>query len=157
MLKALQNKNWAYFIKSLLEFSTDQAHISSLSNPNELRILSQTSENLHICKEYHNLIYHNIAVCFQEYLMRLPNLFVEKMEGDININLFSNIELKNKQDPAEIFKTFDTFFDKFSRFPAAEKLVVIPRGSIPSFVKTDDILSPFENFPKIFSSKHLMI
>ena len=68
MLKALQNKNWAYFIKSLLEFSTDQAHISSLSNPNELSILSQTSENLHICKEYYNSIYHNIAGCFLEYL-----------------------------------------------------------------------------------------
>ena len=66
------------------------------------------------------------------------------MEDDINIDLFSNIELKNEQDPAEIFKTFDTFFYKFSRFPAVEKLAVIPRESISSFVKTDDILSPFE-------------
>ena len=66
------------------------------------------------------------------------------MEDDININLFSNIELKNEQDPAEIFKTFDPFFYKFGRYPAAEKLAVIPHGSIPSFVKTDNILSPFE-------------
>ena len=63
------------------------------------------------------------------------------MEGDININLLSNIELKTEQDPAEIFKIFDTFFYKFGRFPAVEKLAVIPR---PSFVKTHDILSPFE-------------
>ena len=124
-LKALQNKNWAYFFKTLLEVSTDQVDISSLSNPNELSILSQTSENLHICKEYYNSIYHNIAGCFQEYLIRLPNLFVEKMEDDININLFSNIELKNEQDLAEIFKTFDTFFYKFGKFPAVEKLSVI--------------------------------
>ena len=45
-LKALQNKNWAYFIKLLLEVSTDQVHISSLSNPNKLCILSQTSSYL---------------------------------------------------------------------------------------------------------------
>ena len=109
-MKALQYKNWAYFIKTPLEVSTDQADISSLSNPNELSILSQTSENLHICKEYYNSIYHNIAGCFQEYLIRLPNLFVEKMEDDININLFSNIELKNEQDRAENFKTFNPFF-----------------------------------------------
>ena len=64
-LKALQNKNWAYFFKTLLEVSTDQVDISSLSNPNELSILSQTTENLHISKEYYNLIYHNIAGCFQ--------------------------------------------------------------------------------------------
>ena len=63
-LKALQYKNWAYFIKTPLEVSTDQADISSLSNPNELSILSQTSENLHICKEYYKSIYHNIAGCF---------------------------------------------------------------------------------------------
>ena len=110
------------FIKSLLEVSTDQVHLSSLSNPNELSILSQTPENLHICKEYYNSVYHNIASCFQEYLIRLPNLFVEKIEDDININLFSNIELKNEQDPAEIFITFDTFFYKLGRFPVVENL-----------------------------------
>ena len=36
------------------------------------------------------------------------------------------------------------FFNKFERFPAVEKLAVIPWGSIPSFVRTDDILSQFE-------------
>ena len=102
-MKALQNKNWVYVIKTLLEISTEQLDISSFSNPNEISILSQLSENLHICKEYYNSIYHNVAGCFQEYLIRLPDLFVGKMEDDININLFSNIDLKNEQDPAEIF------------------------------------------------------
>ena len=143
-LKALQNKNWAYVIKTRLEVSTKQVDISSFSNPDEISILSQLSENLHIFKEHYHSIYHAVAGCFQEYLMRLPNLFVEKMEDDININLFSNIELKNEQDLAEIFKTFDIFFDKFGRFPAVEKLAVILSGSIPSFVRTQDILSPFE-------------
>ena len=31
------------------------------------------------------------------------------MEDDININLFSNIDLKNEQDLAGIFKKFDAF------------------------------------------------
>ena len=108
-LKTLQNKNLAYFIKFLLEVSTNQVDISSFSNLNELSIINQTSENLKICKEYYNSIYHNIAGCLQEYLIRLPDLFVEKMEDDININLFPNIELKNEKDPAEIFKIFETF------------------------------------------------
>ena len=76
---------------------------SCFSNPNELSIVSETSENLHICKEYYNSIYHNVAGCFLEYLIRLPGLFVGKMEDDININLFSKIDLKNEQDPAEIW------------------------------------------------------
>ena len=149
-LKALQNKNWAYVIKTRLEVSTKQVDISSFSNPDEISILSQLSENLHIFKEHYHSIYHAVAGCFQEYLMRLPNLFVEKMEDDININLFSNIELKNEQDRAENFKTFNPFFYKFGRFSAVEKLAVIPRRSVPSFVKTDAILSLFEFF-KFFS------
>ena len=107
-MKTLQNKNWAYLTKTLLEVLTND--IRSFSNPNELSILSQLSENLHICKEYHNSVYDNVAGCFQEYLIRSPDLFVGKMEYDININLFSDIDLKNEQDPAEIFKIFDTFF-----------------------------------------------
>ena len=99
-LKALQNKNWAYVIKTRLEVSTEQVDVSSFSNPDEIRILSQLSENVHICKEHYHSIYHTVVGCFQEYLIRLPNLFVEKMEDDININLFSNIELKNELDLA---------------------------------------------------------
>ena len=53
------------------------------------------------------------------------------MEDDININLFCNVELKNEQNLAEIFKIFGTFLYKFGRFPAVEKLAVIPYGSVP--------------------------
>ena len=132
-LKALQNKNWANFIKTLLEVSIDQVDISSFLNPNELSIISQTSEILHICKEYYNSQYHNVAGCFQEYLTGLPDLFVGKMEDDIIINLVSNT------DPAEIFKIFDTCFIKSGRFSA-----VIPHGSIASFVRVEYFLSLFE-------------
>ena len=137
-MKALQNKNWTNFIKTLLQVSIDQVDISSFLNPNEVSIISQTSEILHICKEYYNSQYHNIAGCFQEYLTRLPDLFVRKMEDDININLVSNT------DPAEILKIFYTCFDKSGRFPAVEKPAVIPHGSTASFVRAEYILSLFE-------------
>ena len=78
-------------------YKTKIGHIRSFSNPNEISTLRQLSENLHICKEYFNSIYHNIAGCFQKYLIRLTDLFIEKMEDDI------------QQDPAEIFKVFDSF------------------------------------------------
>ena len=43
------------------------------------------------------------------------------MEDDININLLSNIELK---DPAEIFKTFDTFFINLVDFLLLKNLLL---------------------------------
>ena len=90
-------------LKRFLKSQPINLNQSCFSNPNELSIVSETSENLHICKEYYNSIYHNVAGCFLEYLIRLPGLFVGKMEDDININLFSKIDLKNEQDPAEIW------------------------------------------------------
>ena len=33
---------------------------------------------------------------------------------------------------------------KFGTFPSVEKLAAIPRRSIPSFIRTENILSPFE-------------
>ena len=66
------------------------------------------------------------------------------MEDDININLFSNIELKNQQVPREIFKIYDTFFINSVDFLLLKNFIVISCGTIPSFVETDDILSPIE-------------
>ena len=123
-MKALKNKNWAYFIKTLLEVLTNQLDISSFSNPNELSIISQTSKNLHIYKEYYNSVCHNVAGCFQGYLIRLPDIFVGKMEDYININLFSNIGLKIEQHPAEIFKVFDTFFINLVDFLLLKNLLL---------------------------------
>ena len=44
------------------------------------------------------------------------------------------------------------FFYTFGRFPAVEKLAVIRRESTPFFVKTDNILSPFELY-EFFNQK----
>ena len=44
----------------------------------------------------------------------------------------------------KFLKYLTLFSYKFGRFPAVEKLAVIPHGSIPFFVRTEDILSPFE-------------
>ena len=42
-----------------------------------------------------------------------------------------------------------SFFFEFRRFPAVDTLAIVPTGVVPSFVKTNNILSPFdlyENF-----------
>ena len=44
----------------------------------------------------------------------------------------------------KFLKYLTLFSYKFGRFPAVEKLAVIPHGSILFFVRTEDILSPFE-------------
>ena len=109
-LQSLQNKNWPYFVKTVLEISNDDVDLSSVTDQNEINIINETFENLNICKEYYNSVYNNIAGCVQEYLNKLPTLYAEEIENDLNINLYSNIDIKNEESPAEIFKLFDNFF-----------------------------------------------
>ena len=49
----------------------------------------------------------------------------------------------------KFFNFLISFFFKFGRFPSVNTLAIVPTGVVPSFVKINDILSPFalyENF-----------
>ena len=48
-------------------------------------------------------------MCFQEYLNKIPTSYAEEIENDLNINLYSNIDIRNEQSPAE-FLNFLMFF-----------------------------------------------
>ena len=150
-LENLQSKDWLYFINHLLEVSNDD--ISSLNllgigqNQNrieELKIRNDTSENLKICKNYYPDIYANVSSCFQNYLRTAPNVLNKKTQDDLRLNLFSNIVLNNEHNTSEILQTFDRFFFAFGRFPAINKLTVVPTGDAPSFVTSSGVISPSE-------------
>ena len=87
-LETLQNKNWSYFVKRVLEISNDDVDLSSAADQNEINIINETFENLNICKEYYSSIYNNIAGCFQEYLNKIPTSYVEEIENDLNILIY---------------------------------------------------------------------
>ena len=70
---------------------------------NEINIINETLENLNICKEYYNSIYNNNAGCFQEYLNKIPTSYAGEIENDLNINLYSNIDIKVQQKFLNIF------------------------------------------------------
>ena len=79
-------------------------------------------------------------------------MYAEEIENDLNINLYSNINIKNEQSPAEILKLFEKFFLKFGRFPAVDTLAIVPSGVVPLFVKTNDILSLFDLYKNFCST-----
>ena len=81
-METLQNKNWSYFVKTVLEVSNDDVDLSSVTDQYEINIINETFENFNICKEYYNSIYNNIAGCFQEYLNKIPTWYAEEIEDD---------------------------------------------------------------------------
>ena len=64
---------------------------------NEINIINETFENLNICREYYNYIYNHNARCFQEYLKKIPTSYAGEIENDLNLNLYSNIDIKVQQ------------------------------------------------------------
>ena len=62
---------------------------------------------------------------------KMSTSYAEEIENDLNIHLYSNIDMKNEQSPAEIFKLFDKLLFKFGRFPAVDTLAIVPTGVVP--------------------------
>ena len=154
-LESLQSKDWSYFINHLLEVSSDDIFSPSLSgisqNQNdieELKIINDTVEHLGICKNYYADIYANISGCFQNYLKSAPDVFIEKIQDDLRLNLYFHIFLKNESNTRDILQTFDRFFFSFDGFSAINKLTIVPIGDVPSFVQSSDVILPSELYKR---------
>ena len=59
--------------------------------------------------------------------------------------------VKEEQNPVELLKKFNQLIFKTGKFPGSSKLAIIPMGVTLAFVKTNDIISPFD-FCKKFQS-----
>ena len=163
-IEDLQRRDWSYFIDRLLKVSEADNSSFELFNPdhnrvnmNEIQINNDTFENLEICKNFYSDIYENVGCVFQKYLQNVPDVLLQKIQGDIRLNLFVNIDLRNGQNPNEILKIFDRFFFKFGRFPTINELTVVLTGDVLDFVKSNDIISPSELYEKISSGSRGLV
>ena len=121
---------------------------------NEIQINNNTFENLEICKNFYSDTYENVGCVFQKYLQIVPDVLLQKIQDDIRLNLFVNIDLRNGKNPNEILKIFDRFF---GRFPTINELTVVLTGDVLDFVKSNDIISPFELYEKISSGSRGLV
>ena len=150
-LESLQSKDWSYFINHLLEVSNGEISLLNLNDAEEIKIINDTVENLKICKNCYADIYSNFSGCFQNYLRSAPDVLIEKIQDDLRLDLYSNIDLKNEVNTREILETFDKFFFAFGRFPAINKLIIVLTGNVSSFVKSIDIISPSKLYKRFNS------
>ena len=74
------------------------------------------------------------------------------MEDDISREIYFHKPLKSMENPRELLKPFSQLFFKTGRFPGSENLAIVPMGVMPSFIKTNGIISPFDLFEKFNST-----
>ena len=53
-------------------------------------------------------------------------------------------KIKEQENSANVLQKFNQFFFKTGTFPGTNDLAIVPSGVLPSFVKTNDIISPFD-------------
>ena len=135
----------------MLEVSSDDIFLLNLNDAEEIKIINDTVENLKIGKDNYADIYANASGCFQNYLRSAPEVLIEKIQDDLRLNLYSNIDLKNEVNIREILEAFDRFFFIFGRFAVYNELIIVPTGDVPSFVKLIEIFSPSELYKRFNS------
>ena len=69
------------------------------------------------------------------------------------MHLYSDIKLQSKQNPTQIFRSFDRFFFKIDKFTGINNVAVVPTGVVPPFIKASDILSPFDLYLNFSSTE----
>ena len=70
------------------------------------------------------------------------------MQGDLRLNLYSDIDLKNESNTSEILQIFDRFFFAFGGFAAFNELAIVPTSDVPSFVQSNNVISPSELYKR---------
>lgn len=153
-LEILQNRSWFHFIKNLIYISNNDLSFDLFQEENneENSLIDQTFENLNYCKSFYENVFDDIAYFFHRKLKETPNTFIEKMEEDLAREIFYHKKIKEQENSTEVLQKFNQFFFKTGRFPGTNDLAVVPSGLIPSFVKTKDVISPFDLYENFQSS-----
>ena len=111
---------------------------------------------MNYCKDYYQTGFDDTAYFFHQYIKKIHDIFVEKMEDNISHEIYFHKLSKSIENPRELLKLFSQFFFKTGRFPVSENLAIVPMGVMPSFVKTNEVISPFDLYEK-FNFMHGLV
>lgn len=109
---------------------------------------------MNYCKDYYRTVFDDIACFFHLYVQQTHDIFVEKMEKDIRREIYFHKPLKSIEKPSELLKVFSQFFFKRGRFAASKDITIVPMGVMPPFVKTNELISPFDLLKNLISRAH---
>ena len=143
-LEALQNKNWPYFIRRIIEVSQGFINLSDLTETDttEINILNNTRANLEIVKNLYNELFTSVSINLHEYFRNLGLIERQRIDTDLTNNNFLTWNLQEDFIQQRILTTYRDFFYETGRFPGRNTLIPVPRVEIPSFIESQDVLSP---------------
>ena len=142
-LKQLQNGDWQYFIRTLLQNSIDGLGYEKTSSIEERNILDITADNLVRCKKTYREAYDQVAKYFCIALQDTPPQDIKSIQHDLRNKLYYTNSLLESARTTEILKVYNQYYAQTSAFLTVKGLVFIPEGLTPAFCP-----SRKKNFPK---------
>ena len=133
----IQDKNWKYFVDSLLSFSQNATNKEYQKN-----FLLDTQENLVILKKTYERLYNQIEKQFNLTLNKMPFDLFKEIEDDF---LRENYELNDLAN----LDNWISFYFKHGQFPGNADLTILPQTQLPKLVDQLSVeVSPLELYKK---------
>ena len=150
----LQNKNWLYFTDKIIQYSQSGIDLNSfgISDREEADIILKTKENFKILKHAYQNFYVLVGRFLRDYLYNLPILEQDAIDEDLRLGEYKFLDFNSNYDGREIINTYDSFYYHFGRFSGNYNIIPVPKGRIPGFTDTKDIISPLKLYKKSLSN-----
>ena len=141
-LKKLQDKSWPYFINRIIEFSQGFINLADETDQTEINILTQTRANFEIVKNLYNELFNSVVINLPDYFRNLGIIEKQRIDTDLRNNIFFVWDPQENFMQQRILTTYRDFFYEIGRLPGRNTIIPVPRAEIPSFINSNDILSP---------------
>ena len=151
-LEQLQNRDWQYFITTLLQNSIDSLGYEKASSIEEQNILDITANNLARCKKTYREAYDQVAKYFYVALQHTPPQDIENIQHYLRNKLYYTNSLLENAGTTEVLKVYNQYYAQTRAFPTDEDLVFIPEGLTPAFVQTERKISPKDLYDQFRST-----
>ena len=137
VLEKLQNKSWPYFMETLIEFSNKNVARDDICNEGEHDIIDKTVDKLNDCKRMYNLAFIDIGKHLKETLENTYPNDLRNVQKDLRKLVYYDenniLQISNKTDT---LCPFSRYFFETGSFPAEKKIIYVPEGVMPPFVRT---------------------
>ena len=143
-LGALQDRNWPYFIDRIIEYSQGFLNLSDIdkSDITELNVLRNTRDNFEIVKGVYNELLNGVGIMLHQLFKHMGYLNKKKIDTDLTNHNFETFNPSDTHIHQKIIQIYKDFFYTTGRFPGNQRLISVPRGRIPDFIQSEDVISP---------------
>ena len=106
--------------------------------------MRNTRANFEIVKNLYNELFNSVGINLHEYFKNLGLIKKQKIDADLTNHNFFTWDPQESYIQQTILTTYRDIYYETGRFPGRNTLIPVPRAPIPSFIDTNQVLSPHD-------------